>query len=223
MNKRLSAFVDDPIIEPDHPAKFSESILAVLRPELTSYRRVLDPCAGIGLIHSIVPTAIANELESEWAEQCKGPAVVSDAQHLPFPDGAFEAVATSPTYGNRMADHHNARDGSRRITYRHLLGRPLHPANTGQLQWGRTYQEVHVAIWRECYRVLEPGGIFLLNISDHIRAGQIIPVADWHIRAMRGAGFQLRRRWDIATQRMRYGANSDQRVTHEHVFKFSKG
>lgn len=207
---------------PAHPAKFSEPILAVLRRELAPYRRVLDPCAGIGLIHSAAPTAVANEIEPEWAEQCDGPTVVSDAQHLPFRDLSFDAIATSPTYGNRMADHHNARDGSRRITYRHFLDRPLHPENTGRLQWGPRYQEKHLAIWRECYRVLCPGGVFILNISDHIRAGQVVPVAAWHIATMTRVGFLLRRQWSVETQRMRYGANSGQRVSHEYVLKFTK-
>jgi tRNA G10 N-methylase Trm11 len=148
--------------------------------------------------------------------------VISDAQALPFRDDSFEAIATSPTYGNRMADHHNARDGSHRITYRHLLGRPLHPENTGELQWGAKYQEKHLAIWQECRRVLAPGGIFLLNISDHVRAGKVVPVVDWHIAAMRSVGFRLPRRWAVETLRLRYGANSDQRVTHEYVLKFSR-
>jgi hypothetical protein len=45
---------------PSHPARFSEPILAVLRRELAPYQRVLDPCAGVGLIHTAAPGAIAN-------------------------------------------------------------------------------------------------------------------------------------------------------------------
>jgi len=209
-------------VPPGHPARFSEPILTVLRRELAPFERVLDPCAGVGLIHTVAPAAIANEVEPEWAMQCGGLAVVSDAQHLPFPDHTFEAIATSPTYGNRMADHHNARDGRRRITYRHVLGRPLHPENTGQLHWGPAYRAKHLAIWRECYRVLDLDGIFLLNISDHIRRGEVVPVAAWHRKAMKQVGFRLTRRWPVETRRMRYGANAGQRVTHEYVYKFSK-
>ena len=30
---------------------------------------------------------------------------------LPWPENTFDAICTSPTYGNRMADHHDARGG----------------------------------------------------------------------------------------------------------------
>ena len=53
-----------------------------------------------------------------------------------FSDATFDMVVTSPTYGNRMADHHNAKDGRRRITYTHNLGRTLTPGNSGAMQWG---------------------------------------------------------------------------------------
>ena len=39
-----------------------------------------------------------------------------DARRLHYLDATFDAICTSPTYGNRMADHHNARDSSPRLT-----------------------------------------------------------------------------------------------------------
>ena len=36
-----------------------------------------------------------------------------DSRQMHYPDGMFDAICTSPTYGNRMADHHNARRAAR--------------------------------------------------------------------------------------------------------------
>ncbi|MDA8315919.1 MAG: hypothetical protein M0010_12235 [Actinomycetota bacterium] len=137
-----------------HPAKFSDAILEVLQRVLEDeaerhqrHLRVLDPMAGTGRIHELVGpwTTVGVEIEPEWAAYHRR-TLVGDATALPFPDHAFEVAMSSPAYGNRMADTHNARDvyktGPRagqltdRITYRHKLGRRLSPGNGGGLQWG---------------------------------------------------------------------------------------
>jgi tRNA G10 N-methylase Trm11 len=100
-----------------HPAKFSSTLLPVIANYLEGYRRVLDPMAGVGtLARYLEPLGhlvCSNEMEEEWAMQCPFPARVGDARHLPWFDGAFDAIATSPTYGNRMADHHVATERCR--------------------------------------------------------------------------------------------------------------
>ena len=75
-----------------------------------------------------------------------------DSGQMHYPDVTFDAICTSPTYGNRMADHHEARDGSPRDTYRHVLGRPLTPGNSGALHWGD-------GIAGEEYRLRTCGGL----------------------------------------------------------------
>lgn len=48
------------------------------------------------------------------------------------------------------------------------------------MQWGRNYCEFHDRAWAEAVRVLKPGGLFMLNIKDHIRGGRRQRVTLWH-------------------------------------------
>ena len=153
--------------------------------------KILDPFAGIGKItrlRSWLPTAefYGYEIENEWAEEARAAGctcTTGDSRQMHYPDAMFDAICTSPTYGNRMADHHEARDTSPRHTYRHTLGRPLTPVNSGALQWGEEYRALHLAVWTECRRVLKPGGIFVLNVKDHIRGGVLQEVSNWQCAA----------------------------------------
>lgn len=201
-----------------HPAKYSDVLLPIFEKELTGYAKVLDPFAGTGKLRLIRPDAYLLEIEPEWAE-IRG-AAVGNALHLPWPDDTFDAVCTSPCYGNRMADHHNAQDSSRRNTYRHLLERELHPANAGQLQWGHDYCHFHWQAWLEARRVLRAGGKFVLNISDHIRKGRTMPVTRFHKLMLLLLGFEFICDYKQATPRNRQGENGALRVGYESVLVF---
>lgn len=218
-----SPLTDRPRAGVRHPAKYSDCLLPIFGELLTGARRVLDPFAGTGKLKLIRPDAILTELEYPWARLAAG--VQADALALPFAPGTFDAVCTSPAYGNRMADHFT--DGQpdknyRRNTYRHALGQPLHPSNAGGLQWGPGYQDFHRRAWAECWRVLAPGGRLILNISDHIRAGRRQPVSAWHALTLAELGFRLLARRDVPTPRNRQGANGAARVDCEHVYLFVK-
>ncbi len=126
------------------------------------------------------------------------------------------------TYGNRMADHHNAKDKSKRITYKHCLGHDLHPHNSGQLQWGIRYRVFHYHAWKECIRVLKPKGKLILNISDHIRDGKRQHVFNWHEMILVDLGMTVIYGKNVKTHRMRRGKNSELRVDYEQVFAFRK-
>ena len=139
---------------------------------------------------------------------------------LKFDDADFDAVVTSPTYGNRLADHHNAKDGSVRRSYTHDLGRQLQEDNSGAMHWGPKYRDFHRKAWIEAKRVIRPGGRIVLNISDHIRKKQRQFVSSWHTQTLFELGFELVDANRVLTPRLRQGANSEARITAELVLAF---
>ena len=212
---------------PPHPAVYSAALydifLAILAERCRPGATVLDPMAGTGGIHRLRDhgyQTVGVEIEKEWAEASPW-TLNADAMSLPFRSETFDAIITSPTFGNRMADHHEAKDGSYRRTYRHLLGRPLAPQSTGSLQWGSTYRVIHTVIWLEAYRVLRPGGTFVLDIKDHIRNLQRAHVSDWHFRYLRGLGLRLDEVVRPELPGFLYGENRELRLP-ERVLVFTK-
>lgn len=226
---------------PKHPARFTQDLLPIfaemLMPpsvhlpdsgdvtdiKVTPHIRVLDPMAGTGRIHRLRELGpfqtIGVEIEPEWARMHPN-TYVGNALALQFDDGSFDAICTSPTYGNRFADKHTPRDTSVRRGYTHDLGRPLHPANSGGMQWGDEYREFHLRAWREARRVLKVNGRFVLNLKDHIRKGDRQYVSGWHVSALCRLGFTLLWHRELETPGMRNGANSDARVNAEQVYVF---
>ena len=129
-----------------------------------------------------------------------------------------------------MSDSHKAQDTSRRVSYTHNLrkltgdeDRTLLDNNAGKFYaWQDAYWELHRKAWEEMYRLLKPGGYFILNTSDFIRDFQVIPVTDRHVAVLTAIGFIEVRRFAITTPRMRYGSNSDARVDHEDIVVLRK-
>ena len=211
-----------------HPAKFSAGILEAAALMLTlEHKRVLDPFAGTGRIHNLRGLVewdmqtVGVEIEPEWAVMHPD-TIVGDALSLPTEwANTFDAVVTSPCYGNRLADHHQPQDNSARRSYTFDLGRPLTPGNAGTLQWGKFYKKFHIRAWHEARQILKPGGRLILNISDHIRQGKRQHVSSWHTeKLIAGFGFVLVDCARVPTRRMRYGANAQARVPSELVLAF---
>jgi tRNA G10 N-methylase Trm11 len=206
-----------------HPAKFSDSILECIDSVIHKYRIegvALDPFSGVGRIHELDRPRLkvfGMDIEREWAFETPDN-VVGDAFHLPFREECLDALITSPTYGNRMADHHNAKDGSKRLTYTHTLGHELHRNNTGKMQWGTTYRFAHIAMWDNLYELIKPGGFVVLNVSDHYRKYEIQFVSQFHVKTLAHAGIKWIDHYAVQTPRMGFGANSELRVNHENVF-----
>lgn len=204
------------LLDAPHPAKFSRAVLEVI--ETLDLRGVgLDPFAGVGGVHSLGFDTWGSELEPEWAHQHPRN-IVADATRLPFANWTFDYIIVSPCYGNRMADHHNAKDKSKRHTYTHYLGRKLHPNNAGAMQWTqRKYKILHIAAWAEAVRCLRPDGTFVLNISDHYRKDVLQPVTDWHISVLMDNGLKVKEHYQVETPRQRHGENGGLRAEYESV------
>lgn len=208
-----------------HPAKFSGPVLDAVLPWLDNGDRVLDPFAGVGGVHALrdeVPylDTVGIELEPEWALASPYTLTGDCLQVMSMMlTGSFDVVVTSPCYGNRMADSHVQGEGdtSERITYTHKLGRQLTAGSSGSMQFGPEYQAFHAAVWSEVARLVRPGGLLLLNISNHIRSGLEVGVTGWHVSTLLADGgrWNLKKVVPIETRRMRKGQNGSLRVRNE--------
>lgn len=209
-----------------HPARYSDALIPVLAQVLADHldgpALILDPFAGTGKIHLLQDhghDTIGVELEPEWAN-LHPDTIVGNALCLPFAADAFDAVVTSPVYGNRLSDHHDARDGSVRRSYTHDLGRTLHPDNAGAMQWGDAYRDFHRAAWCEAVRVVRPDGLLVVNVKDFYRNGQWQDAAAWHAATLVDLGLHPVAVRPVATPSLRAGANRERRVGAELVMAF---
>lgn len=210
-----------PAAIPNHPCEYSWELLPVIYKMTTPYPKILDVFAGTGRrLLMIRPDAYLNELEPEWAQVSQAQtdrSFVGNVLALRWADDEFDAVVTSPTYGNRMADHHEAKDKSYRRTYRHCLRRPASPDSSTELYWGEKYWDFYRRAWLEVRRVLRPGGGLILNIKDFFILDQRQYVTDWHISCLQDLGFRVVEHVKVKTRGMRRGANGSRRMEYESV------
>jgi len=214
-----------------HPAKFSDEVIRTLSAIFTEHNITgtgFHPFAGVSkgveLLESDQRYIIGLELEPEWAEQKPG-TVTGDVLKLfslGFKPSMFDFMFWSPAYGNRMADHHVARDDSRRHTYTHYIGRQLNENNSGAMQWGDEYRKFHQDAYKRMLMVVKPGGWIVLNVSDHVRKGEVQKVSAWHKGTLARLGVEWLPGSDgiymVGTRRNRHGTNGEVRMLHEWVF-----
>jgi SAM-dependent methyltransferase len=213
-----------------HPAPFSSSILRVVK-DLLDERfagqktvKVLDPFAGTGRVHLLQGygyTTTGVELEPEWAALSEW-TEVGTALKLRWRRGSFDAIVTSPTYGNRLADSYDAVDPESRHSYHFDLGRELTSGNSGAMHWGDNYRDFHEKAWSEAVRVLKPRSRFILNIKDHLRDGAWQDVSAWHTQTLIDLGLRVVAIRPIATRGTPSGSNADVRSDAELVIAFDR-
>jgi len=239
----------------EHPAVFHKGILERCRLALVEEvertgkaLRVFDPFAGVGGVHDLGGDygnrhvyTFGLELEPEWAGARIG-TKVGDATAPPDWAKDMDVIVSSPCYGNRMADSHDAKDAcpmcegsgvgegdpgelcpkckgtglSVRHTYTHVLGRKLSAGSAGNLQWGAAYRMLHETAMQAMVRqVLTPGGLILWNVKNHIRNGQVQRVVEWHLNAWLVFGCTVEWVWPCAARGIQHGANGSLRAPNE--------
>ena len=219
-----------PPAQKDHPAAFSNAVLTKIADHLRSENLatravVLDPFAGTGRIHELADQLHVKtrgvEIEPKWAAM-HADTIEGNALELTneFPPGTVAAIATSPTFGNRMADTYT--DDTVRQTYTAANGEDLHDDNSGSLQWGDEYRAFHEVAWAEAEAVLKAGGVLSLNIKNHIRQGVEQRVTEWHINTLLSLGLVLEAIDIIPTRGLMAGENADKRTLAEFQIKFRK-
>ena len=219
-----------------HPAKFSKEILDLFAEVLPEYLPdlaarydegdvvVLDPFGGVGRVHLLVEQyglplyTLAYDLEPEWAIQHERTRVGNALNLHQLGDGTVDIVFTSPTYGNRLADHHVPKDDSVRHSYAFYLGRMPTKGSSCTMPWGKEYRDFHEAWLREMLRVLAGDSLLVINMKNHIRNDREQRVVEFFLNIAMLRGCTVERVDSIGTPHLAHGANADARCTEKLIW-----
>lgn len=111
----------------------------------------------------------------------------------------------------------SGRKPSRRYSYAISLGRKLSDGSGAALHWGQGYRDLHGLCVEEMTRVVAPGGLIVVNLSDHIRGGERQWVTDWWLRTLLERGCRWLEGHTVSTRRVGHGANRNARVDGEQI------
>ena len=128
------------------------------------------------------------ELEPEWVDGYSSMRLKQgDARDMHFfEDEFFDVIVCSPSYGNRDSDRTGDWwDNADRKTYAAALGRNVSPDSLCVPFEHPMYTIGHTLAWAESTRVLKTGGLFVLNVKNHIKNGQIVRCSQWHREVLR--------------------------------------
>ena len=219
-----------------HHTRYNKKVIDAIIPRIGESKRILDPMAGTIERLSILENPINGwhqvwgvELEPEWVEDYKGfnPRLKQgDARDMHFfKDAFFDVVIVSPSYGNRDSDRTGEWwDNPDRKTYAGALGRNVSEGSLCVPFEDERYKIGHAVAWAESTRVLKVGGLFVLNIKNHIKAGQIVRCSQWHREMLRdGLGYNEIDDTSIPTKGRLSGENYDVRAENvEKIYLFMK-
>lgn len=192
---------------------------------------VIDPFAGTGervYRHKTFTEHVWCGLELEESFIAAPWVMPGNALNIPFGARSFHAYATSFVFPNRMTDTFVTAEGSPHtyMTYRHAAAAnhqqrtyQLHQANAGGMRWGDAYRAFHSRAIAEGIRVLGQGGLFVVEMKDHLVKGECVHVTDWFCEEFRRQRCGICGTIDVPVTGNRKGSagSRDQRVDHSTI------
>lgn len=212
-----------------HPAPYSPEVLIKFTSLIPRGTHVHDCFAGDGvrlgkLADNYRWRFTGTEIEAPFIlddRVAHGDATDPDS----YPSSSYWIV-TSPVYPNGIADDWNAKDTSRRRTYRRaramIVGHdePLHVNNMGR--WGyrgtplrSTARAMYWNLARKSIACWTGADRALVNVSDFMAGGKVEPVVRGWVQELTRQGWTVEDVQPVVTRRWKDGANRDERVENE--------
>lgn len=215
-----------------HKARVNLYWLAWLLHQHTSpTTTVLDPMGGVGSIllaateqrpvitgdiephWARIQTEIARRIRHEMLFSAPMATCQWNAAKLPLPTASIPAIATSPPYFDLFSNwnhkHGSDFDGNPDHIGSTGLCYGFHPHQVANIHIYENYLRAMREIYRECWRVLVPGGKLILIVGDKVRKRCIVTVTRDTQTLCQANGFRF------ITQHQRHTAPSHFRLIHQ--------